>query len=301
MINYNLIKKGEYQEKYTSHVQGNSEELIVQAPQFEVVRFVMPKGTTSVFRKLAQGLVEVYYIEEGKIVLYDTPEDPRVLYMGDIFTISGGCDDIPFQVREDTRLFCSSNSNQYEHDKQDVSVLMDLLNQLQVQDGDTLQHCTRVQKLAMETVKYMKIGYDAAALFIASRYHDIGKIQIPLSILLKPDALSEEEYKIMKKHSQYSYDILKDYYQGKICQIVLSHHERYDGTGYPRGLKGEDIKIEARIIAVCDAYDAMVTVRPYNKGKTHQQAVDELLRNKGKQFDPDCVDALIQYFAHENM
>jgi energy-coupling factor transport system substrate-specific component len=125
--------------------------------------------------------------------------------------------------------------------------------------------------------------------------HDIGKIGVPDAVLNKPAALTDEEYAIIKQHPTTGYDILKDI---RIIPDVhlgaLYHHERYDGTGYPHGLKGEDIPLIARIIAIADTYDAMTSNRAYRKALTNDIVISEMEKNKGKQFDPALAELFIK-------
>ncbi len=124
--------------------------------------------------------------------------------------------------------------------------------------------------------------------------HDVGKIFTPKEILFKPGPLSDDEWKIMRRHPVEGAEILEQITGlSEMSKIVRYHQEAYDGTGYPEGLKGTQIPLGARIATVVDAFDAMVTDRPYRKGMTVAQAVEELKRNKGSQFDPDVVDALV--------
>ena len=121
--------------------------------------------------------------------------------------------------------------------------------------------------------------------------HDIGKIGIIEALLEKPTRLSEDEFPPMRLHPEKGVAILAPIDQLRtVLPGILYHHERYDGMGYPKGLKGEVIPLEARIIAVADAYDAMVSDRPYKKGYTHDQALSELRKKAGSQFDPVIVE-----------
>lgn len=138
--------------------------------------------------------------------------------------------------------------------------------------------------------------------------HDIGKVGIPEHILQKPGSLSAAEYEIMKRHTRYGYEALRDAEQlantpanselstfmrfGK--EITLSHHERWDGKGYPQGLKAEQIPVSARLMSVTDVYDAITSNRPYQPGRSHQRAVDIISGGRGSQFDPDIVDAFLE-------
>ena len=132
---------------------------------------------------------------------------------------------------------------------------------------------------------------------LISELHDIGKIAIDDSILNKPGKLNDKEWEVIKKHPEIGYRILSatpEY--SKIAQDILSHHERYDGKGYPRGLKGDEIPVRAKIIAIADAFDAMISDRPYRKAMTSSEAIEEIKRNTGTQFDPTVAKIFIDLF-----
>ncbi len=124
--------------------------------------------------------------------------------------------------------------------------------------------------------------------------HDIGKIGIEGSILDKADTLTQKEYDEIKKHPEIGYRILSSSADMKeLAEIILGHHERWDGTGYPKGLKGEDIPILSRIVSIADSYDAMTNDRPYRKALTEEEAMHEILENAGSQFDAQIVEIFI--------
>lgn len=156
-------------------------------------------------------------------------------------------------------------------------------------------HSARVAELCVQIGR--KLGMktsDINLLRVISNLHDIGKIAIDSSILNKPAGLTKDEWESIKKHPEIGYRILATSPEyAEIAYDILSHHERFDGKGYPRGLKGEDIPYRARIIAVADAYDAMTSQRTYKKQMTTEEAIDELVRNSGSQFDPGIVSAFI--------
>jgi HD-GYP domain-containing protein (c-di-GMP phosphodiesterase class II) len=137
-----------------------------------------------------------------------------------------------------------------------------------------------------------------ALLETAGMLHDIGKIALDYSILEKAGSLTKEEYDAVKKHPEVGYRILSSagVYQ-EILEGVLYHHERYDGRGYPEGLKGEEIPLLARILTVCDAYDAMRSDRPYRKALTKNEAVKELESCSGTQFDPKITHFFIKMLS----
>ncbi|PKK96631.1 MAG: hypothetical protein CVV58_05385, partial [Tenericutes bacterium HGW-Tenericutes-3] len=149
-------------------------------------------------------------------------------------------------------------------------------------------HSKRVSQLCVELGKQLNLDEDDInELEMAGMYHDIGKISIPDAILDKPSKLTDEEYDIMKSHTEVGYSILKaaDEYSG-LAEHALYHHERWDGKGYPKGLSGEDIPLFSRIICVCDSYEAMTAERPYKNKMDIDQAVAEIKRCAGTQFDP---------------
>lgn len=160
----------------------------------------------------------------------------------------------------------------------------------------TSGHSERVTSYALAAGAEMGLcESDLKTLELAGLLHDIGKIGTYESILDKPERLTGEEIEIMRVHPRKGAEILSHIRHFEaIVPIVRGHHEHYDGAGYPDGLKGKDMPLMARILAVCDAYDAMTSDRPYRKGRTKEEAVTELRRCSGAQFDPDVVRAFIK-------
>jgi putative nucleotidyltransferase with HDIG domain len=133
----------------------------------------------------------------------------------------------------------------------------------------------------------------------AGLVHDIGKILIPNEILKKPTKLNEAEYALIKKHPEYGAKVLFASEEVKeVATIVNYHHERWDGTGYPEGLKGEEIPLVSRVISVADAFDAMISDRPYRKGLSIHNAREEIRKNSGTQFDPEIVEIFLEIDFH---
>jgi len=145
------------------------------------------------------------------------------------------------------------------------------------------------------------IEADVRAVYYAGLLHDYGKIGVRDDVLLKPAKLTPEEYEHIKEHPQHTYRLLsKMRFPEDLADVPLvaaSHHERWDGTGYPRGLKGEQIPLGSRIVAIADAYDAITEERGYNEPDTPQMAVDELTLLSGSYFDPEVVEAFEKYFV----
>jgi HD-GYP domain-containing protein (c-di-GMP phosphodiesterase class II) len=179
-------------------------------------------------------------------------------------------------------------------------IVMSLAQEVNAKDPYTAGHLQGVERLGLMTAQ--ELGYDLSGrrkdiLVAALHLHDVGKIGIPDRILMKPARLNEEEWKIMRQHPIKGAKILEPLTGFKeVANIVLHHHEHYDGTGYPEGLRGEEIPIEARIVAVVDAFHAIVSKRCYSKGRSIDTAFKELERCAGTQFDPCVVKAFIQAY-----
>lgn len=158
------------------------------------------------------------------------------------------------------------------------------------------KHSIRVSKLCEDIAISMNLSSkDVKITKTAALLHDIGKIKIDKDILNKPGKLNENEWIEIKKHPEYGYNILNSYYQTKeISKYVLFHHERFDGLGYPKGLKKYEIPLISRIITIADSYDAMISVRAYKDSMKKHAAIKELIDNKGSQFDPEIVDIFIE-------
>ncbi|MFQ5643066.1 MAG: HD domain-containing phosphohydrolase [Thiogranum sp.] len=162
-------------------------------------------------------------------------------------------------------------------------------------DEETGNHVVRMARYSRIIAEQMGLSLaECEAIELAAPMHDIGKIGIPDDILRKPGRLSHCEFEIMKTHTQIGYEILKDspskYLQmGAI--IALSHHEKFNGTGYPNSLGSRDIPLAARIVSVADAYDALTSERPYKPRWSMEKTLDYLNAQRGKYFDPDCLDA----------
>jgi putative nucleotidyltransferase with HDIG domain len=169
---------------------------------------------------------------------------------------------------------------------------------LDARDAYTAYHSRNVAKYAREIAEVMQLpAVDIEKIYIAGILHDTGKIGTPEAILTKKGRLTDDEFEIMKEHARHGYNILKNInYLTKlgITKMLLHHHEKIDGSGYPDGLKGDEIPLGARILAVSDAFDAMTTDRSYRNKLSLDEAIEQLEKNKGTQFDPVVVDSLLK-------
>ena len=171
----------------------------------------------------------------------------------------------------------------------------------EAKDPYTYGHQRRVSALAVKIAEEMGLGREViVGLKMAAMIHDIGKIQIPGEILSKPGKLSPQERELIKTHSQAGYSILfKVKLPWDVAEIILQHHERIDGSGYPGGLKGAEILMEARIIALADVVEAMTFHRPYRPARGIDKALEEITENRGKLYEPIVVDACLELFTHK--
>ena len=171
-----------------------------------------------------------------------------------------------------------------------------LRNVVETRDKETKGHSERVSNLGGAIAQEMGLSdEEVKKIRIAGLFHDIGKIGVPDVVLLKNGPLTTEEYQEIKKHPAEGQQILKEYVPFKdMMAIVRNHHERFDGKGYPDGLAGEDIVLGARIIAVADSFDAMISNRTYRKGLGYEKTIEELDKGRNTQFDSYIVDALLR-------
>jgi putative nucleotidyltransferase with HDIG domain len=156
-------------------------------------------------------------------------------------------------------------------------------------------HSYRVTQFAMVLAKKIGVsGRDLVDIYCGSLLHDLGKIGIPDTILLKEEALSEEEHRVMSRHPEIGCRIISHIgYLSKAAEIIYSHHERYDGSGYPKGLKKDEIPFGARIFAVCDALDALTVDRPYRRAVPFEKAKEEILSASGAFLDPNVIEGFL--------
>lgn len=172
---------------------------------------------------------------------------------------------------------------------------------IELRDPYTAGHQRRTAQIAAAIAQELRLSAKMVeGLNLAAVVHDVGKISVPIEILSKPRALSDIEYALIKQHAEYGYEILKEIdFPWPIAKTVLQHHERLDGSGYPQGLRGDEILLEARILAVADVIEAMASHRPYRPSLGTDAALDELEKNRGKLYDPVVADAALRLFREQ--
>jgi len=186
-----------------------------------------------------------------------------------------------------------------EHSSVRSSMMNSLKKSLEAKNMETEEHTERVESYALEIGK--RYGFKSSQmdeLMIIARLHDIGKIAIEEDILLKPGPLTTNEFNIMKTHAEKGFRIINASNEiMNVAKCVLTHHEKWDGSGYPLGIGGEEIPLMARIIAIADSYDVMTNDRVYKKAMSKEEAIKELRRCAGTQFDPKLVDLFLKYLS----
>lgn len=186
-----------------------------------------------------------------------------------------------------------------------TEIIISISKLLDSRDAYTANHSENVAKYSLMIAQEMGLSKDQCkAIYLGGLLHDTGKIGVPESILTKPAKLTNEEFEIIKNHPIIGYESLKHVSSLKttgILDMVRFHHERYDGKGYPYGLKGHDIPLAARIMGIADSFDAMTSKRVYNDARSIEFAIREITENKGTQFDPEIADVFLNILENQEV
>ena len=188
------------------------------------------------------------------------------------------------------RLMLFSTSGSYQKVNA-TNACFEKLREVELKDIYTIGHSRRVSSLSMSIALQLDPGYDILTLGAAATFHDLGKYYTPIEILQKPGRLTPEEFSIIKLHPQASWQLLMESHGEIIAEIALQHHERMDGSGYPRGLHADAIRMDARIIAVADVFDAITSKRSYNNPVSYEQALS-IMEQEQQLYDSDVLHAL---------
>ena len=185
-------------------------------------------------------------------------------------------------------------------DDRENEIIIRLSKAAEFRDDDTGEHIIRMAHYSHHIAKNLNLPeHEQEMILKAAPMHDVGKIAIPDNILLKPARLTPEEFEIIKTHTVSGYNILADSEIELLnfsAIIAITHHEKYNGKGYPKGLKGEDIPMAGRICAVADVFDALTSERPYKNAWTVEKALNLMKEERGEHFDPKCIDAFLADF-----
>jgi putative nucleotidyltransferase with HDIG domain len=188
----------------------------------------------------------------------------------------------------------------YEHERYSDSYLdkvADFETKLKF-DSTTYQHSLNVAHLSIQLLKQSRYEYDEVLIYYAGLFHDIGKSIMPLTVLKKESMLTRDEFNQIKEHAKQGFRILQKYkFPSDVLFAALLHHEKYDGSGYPIGFIGKEIPVIARIVNICDVFDALTSDRPYRKAYPVEEAI-QVMENTKEQFDPELIDIFINSVAN---
>ncbi len=289
----------EYIERYSQNSADLS--LIGKGGPCEVMIYTIKKDSNAY---LEQGdlpeSMEFFYVLEGIVEIKMNGDENQQLNQGDYFYVHHLKDTVHFLAKEDVKLLYLSSDPVFSDLSNDIKELGLIMSEVESKDIYTHGHSDRVKDYSLMIAEQINLSKERTENLIwAALFHDIGKVDIPDEILLKTGKLTNEEYGIMKKHSEYGIKYVEKTYYKKISKIIRQHHERLDGTGYPDGLMEDEIVLEAKIIAIADTYDAMTTDRPYRKALTKEHAIKELKKYSGLHYDYALVKAFIKAIKNE--
>ena len=288
-------------------------------PDLILVDYVM-KGMTGL--EVVQHVRQISSLESVPIVVVTSMEDRNVRYQAlesgatdfiikpiDPYECSVRCRNM-LSLRMQQKIIMSRSlflekaiADATEQIRQrELETLLKLAKAGEHRDRETGNHVMRMAKYSRLIAEALDLTREKCDLLeVAAPMHDIGKVGIPDHVLLKPGKLNVEELDIMRAHARIGFQILQhspSKYLSLGAEIALGHHEKYDGSGYPGGLKGKAIPLESRIVAVADVYDALTSPRPYKNAWSNEEGLAHLVANKGTHFDPDCVDAFVFQFSN---
>jgi len=249
-------------------------EIMLQSIQKDSLMWIAPTTDNT--------MAEFFYIVQGNLTLVSNDEE-TILNKGDCFYTKDLKGKVLLKSNTNLKLLYIATGHVFKYLDNFYGDLDYLLEKISEKDNYTKEHCKRVSDYCLLISQKFKCADSFRDnIVVASMFHDVGKCFIPDEILLKTGILTHEEFKDIYKHPTYSKKLLTGRFSKEIIDIVYTHHERLDGSGYPCGLKSDQISLETRIIAVADSFDAMTTKRPYNNAKTFTEAADELYSHSEK-------------------
>ncbi|WP_409296588.1 HD domain-containing phosphohydrolase [Peribacillus sp. SCS-26] len=271
--------------------RGDGSEIMIQTIAKDKLFYVYPSDSPYV--------MEFFYILKGEMICEINGEKIK-LGPNDYYTATNLEEPIHFTALTEVVYLWMITEPTFFQLSKSITTLKATVDEVEKKDRYTYKHSERVSEYAVKIAKKLKLPKDRLEnLYLASVLHDIGKINTPGEILNKPGKLTDEEFAIIKRHPLDGAEMVKDLYYNEIYTIIVQHHERLNGNGYPYHLKGDDILLEARIIAVSDTFDAMTEDRSYRKALNIQFAVDELIKLSDTHYDRRVVEAFVEILKEE--
>lgn len=272
-------------------LEDGSVELLASWDGTEIIRHSLsPGGRFGMRPQEGWEALEFLLVESGKLKAVD----------GSDLTLSAGDSLAAMPVREQLMFeatgsatfiyICSQPVFQFYSDE--LRELRQLAVQVETKDSYTQKHCSRLQNFSARVGESLSLPPSRLHLLLYGAFlHDVGKAKLPESILNKPSGLDPGEWALVKQHPTLGREMVEKTFIAAAGPIIEQHHERLDGSGYPHGLSGDDISLEAQIVAVVDSYDAMTTERPYSRARSKEEALEELDRCAGTLYRPDVIEA----------
>lgn len=273
--------------------------LMAKGDGVEIIHQIIKKGVTfSISPGDDSELMEFYYILEGSATML---ANGKVLDKGCYFYVHHLEDIVYFKANEETIMLYVSTQPVFHLLSEEINELTNILKLVEEKDVYTYEHDKRLVDYSIKLGKRINLPEERMDnLYFAALFHDLGKINVPNEILKKPGKLTSEEFEFIKRHPSDGKKIVIKTYLSKIGEIIEQHHERLNGTGYPKGLKANQILLEAKIISVVDSFDAMTSERIYKKLMPVKAAIDELKSLCGIYYDKIIVDNFEQILIEEN-
>lgn len=267
--------------------------LVATGAEVEVIRHRLRAGARfGLVPEEGWEAFEALFVVRGR--LRDMSDPTRLLGPGD--TVSAWPVRRPslFEALEESELLHVSSKPMFEAMAGDVQKLRQIARDVARQDGYTHEHCLRVQTLAVALGRMVGLAPDRLHwLMYGAFLHDVGKSRVPKEIIAKPGKLDVDEWQVMRQHPSWGREIVSATHLAPAGAIIEQHHERLDGSGYPRGLRGDEILVESQIVSIADTFDAITTNRPYHAGESWREAKEELRRCADRLFRRDLVEAFV--------
>ncbi|MFG6115280.1 HD domain-containing phosphohydrolase [Halobacillus sp. MO56] len=293
-----IAKSGSYLDKYkvSSHElslleHGDGVEIMLQTVYEDNIFYIYPSENKEV--------MEFFYILNGE--LQGEVEGRKInLKKNDYFSTKNLSSPVHFTAKKDTRYLWVITEPTFKNVSDYIKKLKDIVYTVERKDRYTYMHSKRVAHYTVKVAQKLNLNKQQLEYaHLAAELHDVGKINIPKEILNKPGKLTTKEFDLIKKHPGEGADMVEKTYYKDLAPIIIQHHERLDGSGYPFGLTGEEISLEAKIIAVCDTFDAMTEDRTYRKAFTAEYAIEEIKSLVGIHYEAEIVSVFEEVLKEE--